>query len=111
MRLYHKDFTEHKRIGFIRDHVCSTRDFRCEMILLGPGQGLSPRVHRLKDEVCFLLEGRLDFLIGEKIVTLESGDVLQIERGEIHSVRNDCDRMAQMILISTEMSLSDTVEL
>ena len=111
MKLYHNDYTEYESIGYVRDHICSTRDFRCELILLGPGESLTPRVHRIKDEVCFLLEGKLDAQVDGKCITLRPEDVLHIGQGEIHSLQNSYDRMAKMILISTEMNHSDTVEL
>ncbi len=111
MKLYHNNYTEHDNISYVREHICSTGTFRCELVLLGPGEGLSTRVHRLKDEVCFLLEGKLDAVVDGKSITLGMEDILHIGQGEIHSLQNPYDRMAKMILISTEMKHSDTVEL
>ncbi|GEM_PF-6025309 len=111
MKLYRNHYTEYENKSFIRDHICATGDFRCELILLGPGESLTPRVHRLKDEVCFLLEGEMDAVVDGKSITLQPEDVLHIGKGEIHSLQNPYSRMAKMILISTELSHSDTVEL
>ena len=111
MKLYHNDYTEYENIGYVRDHICSTRDFRCELILLAPGENLTPRVHRLKDEVCFLLEGKMDAVVDGKKITLGMEDVLHIGQGEIHALQNPYEQIAKMILISTEINHSDTVEL
>ncbi len=50
-----------------------------------PGVGIPPHVHENEDEVFQVLSGEVEMSIGEKSVTLKSGDIIFCPRGIPHS--------------------------
>lgn len=56
--------------------------------LVPPGGGPPPHVHRQEDETFYVLDGELEFLLGEELVTGRTGDVVFVPRGTVHRFRN-----------------------
>ncbi len=69
--------------------------------LVPPGGGPPPHIHRREDETFYLLEGRVDFVLGEETITAGPGDFVNVPRGTVHCFHNSGDETARMILTFT----------
>jgi quercetin dioxygenase-like cupin family protein len=48
------------------------------------GGGPPPHIHRNEDETFYVLEGEVEFLLGDRIVTGGAGDFVNVPRGTVH---------------------------
>ena len=69
--------------------------------LVPPGGGPPPHIHTREDETFYLLEGQLQFLLGEEIIVAGPGDFVNVPRGTVHRFRNTGSQTARMILTFT----------
>ena len=69
--------------------------------LVPPGGGPPPHVHRREDETFYLLEGEIEFRLGDDTLTAGPGDFVNVPRGTVHCFRNAGDRTARMVLTFT----------
>ncbi len=69
--------------------------------LVPPGGGPPPHIHRREDETFYLIEGEIEFLLGEDLVLAGPGDFVNIPRGMVHRFRNIGSGTARMILTFT----------
>ena len=53
-----------------------------------PGGGPPPHSHRDEDEALYVLEGELEFLLGEETVPAGAGTCVHAPRGVLHTWRN-----------------------
>ncbi len=72
---------EGERLPFGR--LIATEAFEA-LELSGPGQGPPPHVHRHHDELFYVLEGRVGFLLEEEAVDAPAGTVVLVPRGTRH---------------------------
>ena len=63
-----------------------------------PGGGPPPHIHRNEDETFYVVEGQIDFLLGDETVTGGPGDFVNVPRGTVHRFRNSGTSAAMMIL-------------
>jgi quercetin dioxygenase-like cupin family protein len=49
-----------------------------------PGVGVPPHVHTREDEVFFVLEGEIEFVVGDQKIIGKEGDILHAPRGVVH---------------------------
>jgi quercetin dioxygenase-like cupin family protein len=66
-----------------------------------PGGGPPPHIHRREDETFYLIEGEIEFLLGDETVTAGPGDFVSVPRGTVHRFRNAGTETARMILTFT----------
>jgi quercetin dioxygenase-like cupin family protein len=69
--------------------------------LVPPGGGPPPHVHSREDETFYLLEGEIEFRLGDDTVTAGAGDFVNVPRGTVHCFRNAGTTTARMILTFT----------
>jgi mannose-6-phosphate isomerase-like protein (cupin superfamily) len=62
-------------------------------------EGAPPHFHRRSAELFFMLDGRLDVLLDERIVTLERGDVLVVPPGLPHAFAPTADCDADVLFV------------
>jgi quercetin dioxygenase-like cupin family protein len=53
-----------------------------------PQGGPPPHIHRREDEVLYVLEGEVEFLLGEDTITADSGSCVHVPRGALHTFKN-----------------------
>jgi len=53
-----------------------------------PGTFVPPHIHPTQDEYLYILEGRLDFVLGEEETSAMPGDLVRLPRGEPHGIFN-----------------------
>ena len=68
---------------------------------LPPGGGPPPHIHTREDETFYLLEGEVEFLLGERTIVAGPGDFISVPRGTVHRFRNTGAETARLILTFT----------
>lgn len=63
--------------------------------------GAPPHRHRRSAELFYVLEGALDVLLDDEIVTLEQGDLLVVPPGVTHAFAPPADRDADVLFVFT----------
>jgi quercetin dioxygenase-like cupin family protein len=66
-------------------------------IRVSPNNGPPPHIHSREDECFFVLEGEIDFQVGDKKITARPGTFIQGPRGIAHSFKNNTQRSARML--------------
>jgi quercetin dioxygenase-like cupin family protein len=69
--------------------------------LVPPGGGPPPHVHTREDESFYVLDGEVEFLLGEELVNAGKGDFVSVPRGTVHRFLNTGTETARMILTFT----------
>ena len=68
---------------------------------LPPGLGVPPHVHTREDEVFFVLDGEVEFVIADTTVIARAGDVVHAPRDVPHAYRGAGDRPASIRFLVT----------
>lgn len=63
-----------------------------------PGFGIPPHVHENEDEVFQVLSGQLEMTIGDKMTTMNAGDIIFCPRGTPHSFKVVGEEKAHVML-------------
>jgi quercetin dioxygenase-like cupin family protein len=63
-----------------------------------PGGGPPPHVHSREEESFFVLEGEINFQVGDDRIIAKAGTFANMPVGSLHSFRNDTDKLARMII-------------
>ena len=63
-----------------------------------PGGGPPPHIHTREDETFYLLEGQIEFLLGEETVLAGPGDFVNVPRGVVHCFRNAGTEIARLVV-------------
>lgn len=78
--------------------------------LVPPGGGPPPHIHRREDETFYLIDGRIEFLLGEDRITAGPGDFINVPRGTVHCFRNTGVETARMVLTFTPAGMEHFFE-
>jgi quercetin dioxygenase-like cupin family protein len=66
-----------------------------------PGGGPPPHIHTREDETFYVLEGQLEFLLGEETIVAGVGDFVSVPRGTVHCFHNPGTETARLLLTFT----------
>ena len=66
-----------------------------------PGGGPPPHIHSREDETFYLVEGEMEFQLGEEAVTAGPGDFVNVPRGTVHCFQYTGTGTARMVLTFT----------
>ncbi|MCP2169742.1 cupin domain-containing protein [Goodfellowiella coeruleoviolacea] len=69
--------------------------------------GASPHHHRNAAEMFFVIEGGLDVLVGDRVVTARAGDFLLVPPGMAHAFRTPADTGADFLFLMPEVDRFD----
>jgi quercetin dioxygenase-like cupin family protein len=69
--------------------------------IVPPGGGPPPHIHRNEDETFYVLEGEMEFRLGDDTITAGAGDFVNVPRGTVHNFHNAAGADARMILTFT----------
>jgi quercetin dioxygenase-like cupin family protein len=69
--------------------------------LVPPGGGPPPHIHTREDETFYLLEGEIEFLLGEQLIVAGPGDFVNVPRGTVHRFQNTGTDSARLVLTFT----------
>jgi quercetin dioxygenase-like cupin family protein len=78
--------------------------------LVPPGGGPPPHIHTREDETFYLLEGNVEFLLGEQTVVAGPGDFVNVPRGTVHRFQNTGTETARIILTFTPAGIEHWFE-
>jgi quercetin dioxygenase-like cupin family protein len=78
--------------------------------LVPPGGGPPPHIHTREDETFYLLEGNVEFLLGEQTVVAGPGDFVNVPRGIVHRFQNTGTETARIILTFTPAGIEHWFE-
>jgi quercetin dioxygenase-like cupin family protein len=74
-------------------------------ILVEPGGGTPPHIHRREDESFHLLDGQLTVQVGGDTITASAGDFVLLPRGIAHSFKNTGNGPAKALVLTTPAGL------
>ena len=63
-----------------------------------PGGGPPPHTHTREDELFFVIEGELTFMLGDQQIKAGPGTLVYGKRGEKHTFRNATDKSARFLI-------------
>ena len=69
------------------------------LVRFNPGEDFQAHYHNVMEGNFYILEGKVDIVVDGKVNTLSAGDMIHIEPGEVHYVKNAYD--APMKMVST----------
>jgi quercetin dioxygenase-like cupin family protein len=69
--------------------------------LVAPGGGPPPHIHTREDETFYILDGSIEFRLGDETVTAGPGDYVSVPRGVVHNFRNPSNQVSRLILTFT----------
>ena len=69
--------------------------------LVPPGGGPPPHIHTREDETFYVLEGQVEFLLGDEAIVAGAGDFVNVPRGTVHRFLNTGTETARMVLTFT----------
>ena len=78
--------------------------------IVPPGGGPPPHTHRNEDETFYVVEGRIEFLLADQVVTGNVGDFVNVPRGAVHRFHNAGTTPARMILTFTPAGIEHFFE-
>jgi quercetin dioxygenase-like cupin family protein len=62
-----------------------------------PGTFVPPHIHPTQDEYLYILEGRLDFVLGGQETAATPGDLVRLPKGEPHGIFNKSGAAAKCL--------------
>jgi quercetin dioxygenase-like cupin family protein len=77
---------------------------------ISPGGGVFPHLHHEFEEAFFVLEGELEFLLGDSWKAGPSGSAVHIRRGVVHAFRNRSLGPARSLVVHTPASAVRMIE-
>lgn len=78
--------------------------------IVPPGGGPPPHIHRNEDETFYVLEGEVEFLLGDQLVKGTAGDFVNVPRGIVHRFHNAGAARARLILTFTPAGIEKFFE-
>jgi len=78
-------------------------------IRVSPNNGPPPHIHSREDESFFVVEGEVDFQVGDEKITAQPGTFIQGPRGIAHSFKNNTQLPARMLVFVTPAGFENFV--
>ena len=78
--------------------------------LVPPGGGPPPHIHSREDETFYVLEGEIEFMLGEATILAGAGDFVNVPRGTVHRFRNNGTGVARLVLTFTPAGIEHWFE-
>ena len=69
--------------------------------VVDPGDEVKPHLHRAQSDSFYVLEGELEFLVGDRVVTATAGSYVLSPPGVVHGFRNVSGKPARILNIHT----------
>ncbi len=66
-----------------------------------PGEGPPPHVHHREDEAFYVIEGEYEFLVGGEPLRAETGSLLYVPKGTLHTHTNVGEGAGRMLVTQT----------
>ncbi len=75
--------------------------------LVPPQAGPPPHIHTREDEVFYVVEGEINFQVGNQVFTGTAGDFIPYTRGQVHAFKNLGIEPARMLVIAAPAGLEN----
>ena len=82
------------KVGDLKSKIQTIND-----ACLEPGKGFAPHTHNDGEEIYYFLEGNGEMIINDKKFQVKKGDVVVVEVGESHSLKNPSANKLRFITI------------
>lgn len=89
--------------------ICQTKEITISFEILAPGERQKKHVHRLIDEMYFVLEGKGFCYVNDDGIVIQKGDLILIEPNDIHFLVNESESCLKLLLISRRTKIQDIV--
>ena len=98
----------YEMIGASRELGAASKQSLAFSVIL-PGKHSAAHYHKLSEETLYILQGSGRMQVDERTFTVETGDVIFLEPGEIHSLYNDSETIAlkQLAITAPPWSAAD----
>src|SRR5262245_60723587 len=80
----------------------------CEVIT-PPQVGPPPHIHQREDETFYVIEGEVEFMVGDRTLRATPGSVVHGVRGVPHAFRNVGEKTSRMVLVVTPANFASFV--
>lgn len=80
------------------------------VVVLKPGQDFNNHLHNFMEENFFILEGIIEFTVGNQKIICNKGDFIHIEPKETHYLLNISDTFAKAVFCLAPYQENDKVE-
>jgi quercetin dioxygenase-like cupin family protein len=70
-------------------------------ILAAPGEGPPPHIHDNEDETFYVLDGRFEILVAERVIDAGPGTFALVPRGTVHRFRCVADHPSRILVMFT----------
>jgi mannose-6-phosphate isomerase-like protein (cupin superfamily) len=70
-------------------------------MVIPPGGGAPPHLHRTQDETHYILEGEFEFQCGERKITAGPGSVVYVPKGLVHAFGNHGTQPGRLLFVET----------
>ena len=81
------------------------------LVVLQAGQDFRDHLHNVMEENFFILEGEIEFRVGDETVVAAAGDLVHVEPGRPHYLRNTSNAPAKAVFCLAPYTENDKVEL
>ena len=71
--------------GLLLTWIRHTERSSTGVVDIAPGGGLKPHIHETHDEIVTVLEGSVDFRVGDTVFEATAGDVIPVAAGTVHA--------------------------
>ncbi|AOX00097.1 hypothetical protein BJP34_12155 [Moorena producens PAL-8-15-08-1] len=75
--------------------------------LVPPEAGPPPHIHTREDEVFYVVDGEINFQVGNQVFTGTAGDFIPYTRGQVHAFKNLGTEPARMLVIAAPAGLEN----
>ncbi len=104
-----KDFENEERCVFRRPwgeyHILYAKNdlsgYQVKKVIVLPKQSLSLQTHAKRSEIWVIVQGTGEVVLGDKEKSVHVGDVIKIEIGQKHRMRNTSEK--ELIFIETQL--------
>lgn len=95
--------------GISYSTICDLETMSLDYIVIEPMSVEEPIIHRLTDEIIFVLEGELEGTVNNVKRTIKKGDAVAIKKGVPHSFINKSEFTAKIISVCNPSYTPDDV--
>jgi quercetin dioxygenase-like cupin family protein len=81
------------------------------VVVLQAGQDFRDHLHNIMEENFFILEGELEFIVDGNTLTARAGDLVHVEPGEAHYLKNTSNAPAKAVFALAPFQEKDKVDL
>ncbi len=102
----HKHRTRFELPGLSVDFRVAEPGYEVADSVVGPGFAATPHVHLVHHEMFLVVEGTIDFLVGDETMRMEAGSFVDVPVGVVHDFHNPGPEAARLVGIATPGGLS-----